>query len=91
MLYPIPEPSPEQFPELKSQDQMPWRGVKVLIIKQGHQHKSKAAVVRTVLPNQDTPSGLKVEVHSAHYDPNAPFSKAVFDYDDLIEFEYGFK
>ena len=88
VLYPIPEPTPEQFPELNVRDQMPWRGVKVLILKKGHQLRTKAAIVRSILRNQNTPSGLKVEVHALDYDPNIPFGKALFDYDDVVEFVY---
>jgi hypothetical protein len=67
---------------------MPWRGLKVLVTKRGHQLKAKPMVVVSVLANQDTPSGLKVEVHSANYDPNAPFAKTLFDYDHIVEFQY---
>ena len=39
---------------------------------------------------QKTPSGLKIQVQFLNYNPNAPFPRETFEYDDLIEFEYVF-
>jgi hypothetical protein len=47
-------------------------------------------VVLNVQPNQSTASGLKVEVRFEIFDPSVPNPRAVFDYDDLVEFEYVF-
>jgi hypothetical protein len=85
---PIPPPVPVER-ELNERDR-PWIGVKVLVIKKGHQRKGQPAVVHDVLPSQSTASGLKVQVRFENYDPSAPYHKAIFDYDDLIEFEYVF-
>ena len=40
--------------------------------------------------NQDTPSGLKVEVQFNVSNLSVMNSQATFDYDDLVEFEYVF-
>ena len=39
---------------------------------------------------QNMPSGLKIQVQFLNYNPNAPFSRETFEYDNLIEFEYIF-
>ena len=90
MPRPIPPPAPME-PGLNQQDSIPWLGVEVLVIKPGHQRKEHPAVVLNVLPGQSTGSGLKVEVRYLNYDPNAPYHRATFDYDDLVEFKYVFK
>jgi hypothetical protein len=77
----------DNMKDMELRDHMPWRGTTVLITKQ-HQHKGKPMVVCTVLPKQDTPSGLRLEIKPVHYDPNAPFKKAIFDYDDVVEYAY---
>ena len=86
---PIPRPASEE-PGLSQRDSIPWLGVNVLVIKRGHQRKGQPAVVLNVLPGQSTGSGLKVEVRYLNYDPSAPYHRATFDYDDLVEFEYVF-
>ena len=73
---------------LAGKDHIPWKGVKILITKQGEQRKGEPAVVDNVLCNQDTPSGLKINVQFMNYNPNMPFQKALFDYDDIIELKY---
>lgn len=70
---------------LTERDHVPWKGVEVIIVKQGDQHKGEAAVVEDVLHNQDTPSGLRVLVRFQHYNPSVPLQKGLFDYDDVVE------
>jgi hypothetical protein len=67
---------------------MPWIRRRVLISKEGHPLKGKHAVILSVLPRQATPSGLKIEVELTDYDPNAPYRKEFFDYDDLKDARY---
>ena len=70
-------------------DHVPWKGVKVLVIKPGEQRKGEPAVVDDVLCNQsDMASRLKINIQFINYNPNMPFQKALFDYDDIVEFEY---
>jgi hypothetical protein len=59
-----------------------------LVSKEGHALKGKRGVVVNVLPRQSTPSGLKIEVEITDYDPNVPYPRVVFDYDDLKDLEY---
>lgn len=75
-----------QNPSMSTEkDHVPWKGVKVLIVKSGDQHKGETAVVDNVLCNQDTPSGLKILVQFQSYNPSTPFQKGLFDYDDIVE------
>jgi hypothetical protein len=67
---------------------MPWIRRRVLVSKAGHPLKGKHGVVLNVLPRQNTPSGLRIEVEIIDYDPNIPFQKVVFDYDDLKDLKY---
>ena len=39
---------------------------------------------------QNMPSSLKIQVQFLNYNPNRPFPKETFEYDDLVEFEYIF-
>ena len=39
---------------------------------------------------QNMPSSLKIQVQFLNYDPNRPYPKETFEYDDLVEFEYVF-
>ena len=48
------------------------------------------AVVCGILVNQDTPSGLRVEVRFDVPKPGVMNGGATFDYDDLVELEYVF-
>jgi hypothetical protein len=74
--------------ELRSKDVVPWIRRRVLVSKEGHPLKGKKGVILNVLPRQSTPSGLKIEVEINNYDPNAPYPRVVFDYDDLKDLEY---
>ena len=42
------------------------------------------------LINQNTTSGLRVQVHLANYNPNTPYQKLVLDYDEVVEYWYTF-
>jgi hypothetical protein len=72
---------------LTHKDHNPWKGIKVLVVKQGEQRKGEPAIVDNVLCNQDTPSGLRINVQFINHNPNNPIQKALFDYDDIVEFE----
>jgi hypothetical protein len=67
---------------------MPWIRRRVLVTKERHPLKGKRGVVLNVLPCQPTPSGLKIKVEIIDYNPNAPYPRVAFDYDDLKDIEY---
>jgi hypothetical protein len=87
----MPTPSAESLAlsaELSSRDNIPWKGVKVFINKQFHQRKGELAIVTDVLCNQDTPSGLKVQVTFTGFNPSISIPTDLLDYDDVIEYRY---
>jgi hypothetical protein len=76
--------------QLGSRNSIPWKGVQVIVTKLWHHRKGDLAVVTNVLCNQDTPSGLKVEVLFSKYNPSGPVPISLFDYDDVVEYRYGY-
>ena len=50
--------------------------------------KSYRAIVKDVLPLQDTSSGLKITAQFTHVNPAHPFKTEVLDYDDVVEASY---
>ena len=71
---------------LTQTDHIPWKGVKVLVVKRWEQRKGEPAIVDNVLHKQDTPSGLKILVQFLNYNPSMPIQKGLYDYDDIVEF-----
>ena len=69
-------------------DHIPWLGQTILITKIKHPFKGRQAVVKNVLCNQDTISGLRIVAQLSHWDPTIPFQTIVLDYDDVIEAVY---
>jgi len=69
-------------------DHIPWLGQTILITKIKHPFKGHQAVVKNVLCNQDTISGLQIVAQLSHWDPTVPFQTIVLDYDDVIEAVY---
>lgn len=64
--------------------QVPWIDVEVRITH-GHAMKGYSAVVKDVLCNQQTPSGLRLLIQLTSLDPNSPFSRMTVDYDHVVE------
>ena len=70
---------------LSKADRVPWIGTNVIITKLGSSFKGYVAVVKDVLPGQDTASGLKIEIQLTYLDPASPFRRTIVDYDDVVE------
>ena len=66
-------------------NKIPWVGTSVIITKLGDPWKGYEAVVKGVLANQRTASGLKVEIQLSHLDFTSPFQTMIVDYDDILE------
>ena len=66
-------------------DKVPWLGTKVVVRKQGSVWKTKEGIVKDVLCNQATPSGLRVEIELTCLDAVNPFRHLILDYDDIVE------
>jgi hypothetical protein len=67
---------------------VPWIKTEVIVCKVGHPMKSYRAIVKDVLPLQDTLSGLKITTQFTHLNPAHPFKTKVLDYDDVVEASY---
>ena len=70
---------------LSKSDCVPWIGTYVIITKFGNAFKGYEGVVKDVLRNQDTASGLKIDLQLTHLNPSSPFRRTVVDYDDVVE------
>lgn len=66
-------------------NQVPWIGVTIRILKPGHPLRGSLAVIKDVLTNQPTLSGLQLKVQMCQYNPANPFSTCDLDYDDVAE------
>jgi hypothetical protein len=69
-------------------DPIPWIGTTVLVSKLGHPMKGYQGIIKSVLCNQPTKSGLRVVAQLTHMDPSSPYKMAVLDYDNVIEVQY---
>jgi hypothetical protein len=62
----------------------PWIKTEVVVCKV----KSYRAIIKDVLPLQDTLSGLRITAQFTHPNPAHPFKTEVLDYDDIVEVSY---
>lgn len=69
--------------------QVPWIGIEVVVIKAHHVWRGSQAIVKDVINNQLTASGLKVEVELARYGPSDTFRRLILDHEDVVEQKYG--
>ena len=70
-------------------EQVPWINVEI-VITHGHPMKGHPGVIKDVLCNQPTPSGLQVVVQITSLDPTAPFKHLTLDYDHVVEARYSY-
>src|SRR5882757_5678280 len=69
-------------------EHMPWIKTEVIVCKVKHLLKGYHAIVKDVLPLQDTLSGLRITAQFTHMNPANPFKTSVLDYDDIVEASY---
>jgi hypothetical protein len=69
-------------------ERAPWIKTEVIVCKVKHPMKGYRAIVKDVLPLQNTLSGLRITVQFTHVNPAYPFKTEVLDYDDDIEVLY---
>jgi integral membrane sensor domain MASE1 len=50
--------------------------------------KGYRAIIKDVLPLQDTPSGLRITIQFIHMNPAHLFKTEILDYDDVVEASY---
>ena len=70
-------------------ERVPWINVPI-VIAHGHPMKGYPGIIKDVLCNQPTPSGLKVVVQITSLDPTAPFKYITLDYDHVVEARYSY-
>lgn len=70
-------------------ERIPWIDVEILITR-GHAMKGYSGIIKDVLCNQPTPSGLRVIVQITSLDPTAPFRRITLDYDHVVEARYSY-
>jgi hypothetical protein len=66
-------------------EQVPWINNEVLVIAHGNPYRQQRGIVKDVICNQPTPSGLRVvvQMNSILATPNI-----LFDYDGVVEAKY---
>jgi hypothetical protein len=67
---------------------LPWIKMEVIVCKVKHPMKGYRAIIKDVLPLQDTPSGLRITIQFIHMNPAHPFKTEILDYDDVVEASY---
>ena len=75
-------------PTRLSIEHVPWIKTEVVVCKVKHPMKGYCAIVKDVLPLQDTLSGLRITAQFTHLNPAHPFKTDVLDYDDVVEASY---
>ena len=78
---------PKHAGAISSSEQVPWINLEI-IITHGHPMKGYPGVIKDVLCNQRTPSGLQVVVQITSLDSTAPFKHITLDYDHVVEARY---
>lgn len=78
---------PKHAGAIPRSEKVPWINVEI-VIAQGHPMKGHRGIIKDVLCNQSTPSGLKVVVQTTYLDPTAPFKYITLDYDHVVEARY---
>lgn len=76
--------SPKNPGAIPRNAKVPWIGTEV-VIGQGHASKGYPGVVKDVLCNQSTPSGLRLVIQITSLDSNAPFRHVTLDFDHVLE------
>ena len=78
---------PKHASAISRSERVPWINMEIIII-QGHSMKGYQGIVKDVLCNQSTPSGLQVVVQITSLDPTSPFKHITVDYDYVVEARY---
>jgi hypothetical protein len=77
----VPPKNPGSIPR---NAKVPWIGTEV-VIGAGHASKGYPGIVKDVLCNQPTSSGLRLEIQITSFDSNAPFRHVILDFDHVLE------
>ena len=71
--------------DLSVVERVPWIKTEVIVCKIGHPMKGYRAIVKDVLPLQDTSSGLRISAQFTQLDPAHLFRTEILDYNDIVE------
>jgi hypothetical protein len=77
----VPQKNPSVIPR---REKVPWIGTEV-VIGPGHASKGYPGIVKDVLCNQSTPSGLQLVIQITSLDSNALFRQLTLDFDHVLE------
>ena len=66
-------------------EQVPWINKEIIVVKDGHAYRALKGIVKDVLCNQPTPSGLRLVVQMNSI---MAFRSITLDYDGVVEARY---
>jgi hypothetical protein len=67
-------------------ERVPWINKEVIVVKDGHAYRTLKGIVKDVLCNQLTPSGLRLVVQMNMM----AFPSIILDYDGVVEARFSF-
>ena len=78
---------PQDDSAIRQFDRVPWINREIIVVKDGHVLRTLRGVIKDVLCNQPTPSGLRVvvQMNSTMVSPSI-----TLDYDGVVEARYFF-
>jgi hypothetical protein len=68
-------------------ERVPWINKEIIVVKDGHAFRTLKGIVKDVLCNQPTPSGLKLVIQMNSI---MSFQSITLDYDGVVEARYFF-
>lgn len=68
-------------------ERVPWINKEIIVVKDGHAFRTLKGIVKDVLCNQPTPSGLKLVIQMNSI---TSFQSITLDYDGVVEARYFF-
>lgn len=72
------------FNVVSMSERIPWINTPVFITGR-HPLRTCPGIVLGVLPGQQTPSGIRIEIQLTRLDSASPFRRLTLDYDDVVE------
>jgi len=68
-------------------ERVPWINKEIIVVKDGHVFRTLKGIVKDVLCNQPTPSGLRLAIQMNSI---TAFPNITLDYDGVVEARYSF-
>lgn len=73
---------PQDESTIRRSERVPWIDKEIIVIKDGHEFRTLKGIVKDVLCNQSTPSGLRVVVQMKSF---MALPSITLDYDGIVE------